>query len=109
MPKSAGQKLKLLYLLRLLEEEGSEAHPVSTNRMIAYLELQGIHAERKSIYDDMEKLREFGVDVLQNSTRLGGGYYLGEDEKGIYLSPGPFSSDESLSEKLSLKYRKVKE
>ncbi len=37
------------------------------------------------------------------------GYYLGEDEKGIYLSPGPFSSDESLSEKLSLKYRKVKE
>lgn len=37
------------------------------------------------------------------------GYYLGEDEKGIYLSPGPFSSNESLSEKLSLKYRKVKE
>ena len=50
------------------------------------------------------------------------GYYLGEDEKGIYLSPGPFSSNEnlsespgplssneSLSEKLSIKYRKVKE
>ena len=32
-------------------------------------------------------------------------YYLGEDEKGLYLSPGPFS----LSEKLSLKYRKVKQ
>ena len=80
MPKSAGQKLKLLYLLRLLEEEGSEAHPVSTNRMIAYLEFQGIHAERKSIYDDMEKLRDFGYDILQNSTRLGGGYYLGKRE-----------------------------
>ena len=38
-----------------------------------------------------------------------GGYYLGEDEKGIYLSPGPFSSDERLSEKLSIKYRKVVE
>ena len=50
------------------------------------------------------------------------GYYLGEDEKGIYLSPGPFSSNEnlsespgplssneSLSEKSSIKYRKVKE
>ena len=38
-----------------------------------------------------------------------GGYYLGEDEKGIYLSPGPFSSAERLSEKLSIKYRKVGE
>ena len=38
-----------------------------------------------------------------------GDYYLGEDEKGIYLSPGPFSSAERLSEKLSIKYRKVGE
>ena len=37
------------------------------------------------------------------------GYYLGEDEKGIYLSPGPFSSAKRLSEKLSIKYRKVTE
>ncbi len=80
MPKSAGQKLKLLYLLRLLQEEGCEERPVSTNRMIAYLEAQGIHAERKSIYDDMEKLKDFGFDVLQNSSRLGGGYYLGQRE-----------------------------
>ena len=36
-------------------------------------------------------------------------YYLGEDEKGLYLSPGPFSEWKSLSEKLSLKYRKVKQ
>jgi hypothetical protein len=36
-------------------------------------------------------------------------YYLGEDEKGLFLSPGPFSEWDSLSEKLSLKYRKVKE
>ncbi len=36
-------------------------------------------------------------------------YYLGEDEKGLYLSPGPFSSNDRLSEKLSVKYRKVKE
>jgi len=80
MPKSAGQKLKLLYIIRLLEEEGSEATPVSTKRIISYLEANGIKAERKSIYDDVEKLREFGYDVLQNSSRLGGGYYLGERE-----------------------------
>lgn len=35
-------------------------------------------------------------------------YYLGEDEKGMYLSPGPFSERDNLR-KLSLKYRKVVE
>ena len=80
MPKSAGQKLKLLYILKLLEEEGCENAPVTTNRIIQYLEANGISAERKSIYDDVEKLRDFGIDVLQNSSRLGGGYYLGQRE-----------------------------
>ena len=67
-------------MLRILEEEGCESQPVCTNRIIQYLEANGIHAERKSIYDDMERLRDFGIDVLQNSSRLGGGYYLGERE-----------------------------
>ncbi len=80
MPKSSGQKLKLLYLIQLLEEESCEAFPVSTNRIIEYLDSKGIHAERKSIYDDVERLREFGFDVLQNSSRNGGGYFLGERE-----------------------------
>ncbi|MBO4750642.1 MAG: WYL domain-containing protein [Lachnospiraceae bacterium] len=77
MPRSAGQKLKLLYLLRLLSEEGSEEKPVTVGRMIEYLDAQGIGAERKSIYDDMEKLRDFGIDVIKNGNRTGGGYFLG--------------------------------
>ena len=43
------------------------------------------------------------------NTSCSDSYYLGEDEKGLYLSPGPFSERNRLSEKLSLKYRKVKE
>ena len=35
-------------------------------------------------------------------------YYLGEDEKGLYLSPGPFGN-RSLCEKVSLKFRKATE
>lgn len=80
VPKSSGQKLKLLYIIKLLEEEGCEACPVSTNRIIEYLEKQDIHAERKSIYDDMERLKNFGYDVIQVSSRRGGGYYLGKRE-----------------------------
>jgi predicted DNA-binding transcriptional regulator YafY len=76
MAKSAGQKLKLLYIIRLLAENTDENHPVSTADIIAYLESNGIHSERKSIYDDIEKLIEFGYDIIKVSNRLGGGYYM---------------------------------
>ncbi|MCM1190617.1 MAG: WYL domain-containing protein [bacterium] len=76
MAKSAGQKLKLLYIIKLLAENTDEEHPVSTADIIAYLESKGIHSERKSIYDDIEKLCDFGYDIIQVHSRLGGGYYM---------------------------------
>lgn len=76
MAKSAGQKLKLLYIIKLLTENTDENHPVSTADIIAYLEAQDIHSERKSIYDDIEKLCDFGYDIIQVHSRLGGGYYM---------------------------------
>ena len=54
----ANKKLKLLYLARYLREETDERHPRTVQDMIAYLEHQGISAERKSIYDDLEALRQ---------------------------------------------------
>lgn len=80
MAKSAGQKLKLLYLIKLLSENTDENHPVSTAEIIAYLSTNGIHSERKSIYDDIEKLCEFGYDIIQVQSRLGGGYYMASRE-----------------------------
>ena len=71
MAKSANQKLKLL------SENTDEEHPASTADIIAYLEANDIHSERKSIYDDIEKLRDFGYDILQVHSRRGGGYYMG--------------------------------
>ncbi|MDE6924533.1 MAG: WYL domain-containing protein [Acetatifactor sp.] len=76
MAKSAGQKLKLLYIIKLLSEKTDENHPVSTAEIIAYLDANGIHSERKSIYDDINKLCEFGYDIIQVHSRLGGGYYM---------------------------------
>ena len=59
----ANKKLKLLYLARYLREETDERHPRTVQDMIAYLERQGISAERKSIYDDLELLELYGMDV----------------------------------------------
>ena len=76
MAKSTGQKLKLLYIVKLLEENTDEHHPASTEDIITYLAANGIHSQRKSIYDDVEKLCEFGYDIVQVHSRLGGGYYM---------------------------------
>jgi len=76
MAKSAGQKLKLLYIIKLLTENTDEKHPATTADIISYLAANGIHSERKSIYDDIEKLCDFGYDIIQVHSRLGGGYYM---------------------------------
>lgn len=80
MSKSAGQKLKLLYIIKMLEDNTDENHPMSTAEIIRRLEAQDIHSERKSIYDDIEKLTEFGYDIIQVHSRQGGGYYMGSRE-----------------------------
>lgn len=77
MPRGENQKKKLILILRYLQQKSDEDHPVSMSRLIDYLESEGIHAERKSIYDDMEALRDLGYDIICIKGRSGG-YFLGE-------------------------------
>ena len=77
LAKSPNQKLKLLYLARYLMQHSDEEHPVSTAQIIEELARNDISAERKSIYDDIEALRNFGVDIIQVKGK-NGGYYIGE-------------------------------
>lgn len=80
MAKNSGQKLKLLYIVKILSEESDEQHVVSTKMLIEKLAAYGIAAERKSIYDDIARLQEFGYDIIQSDNRNGGGYYLASRE-----------------------------
>ena len=73
MAKSCNQKGKILYLQRMLSETTSE-NPVTMQEILAKLEEQGIRAERKSIYDDLETLRAFGMDIHYRRGREGGYY-----------------------------------
>jgi predicted DNA-binding transcriptional regulator YafY len=77
MAKSANQKMRLLYLMQYLNENTDEAHPATVQEMISHLASLGISAERKTIYDDMESLRVFGMDILQVKSKSTG-YYVGE-------------------------------
>lgn len=77
MAKSAGQKAKLLILYQLLLQKSDEDHPISTPALIEALDREGISAERKSIYTDMEALQEFGLDVQCRKGKRGG-WFVGE-------------------------------
>ncbi len=77
MPKSANQKLKLLYLLKILMENTDEAHNMTMNELLAALAAYDISAERKSIYSDLELLRSFGIDILSAQKDKKYGYYIG--------------------------------
>ena len=75
MPKSPKQKLKLLYLMQMLLEKTDEEHPISMEQIIKGLAANDVSAERKSIYDDIESLRLYGLDIKMTKSKPGG-YYL---------------------------------
>ncbi|MBQ7563605.1 MAG: WYL domain-containing protein [Lachnospiraceae bacterium] len=76
MSKSARQKLKLLYLKDILLRETDEEHPLNASELIAKLEKEEIEAERKSIYNDVAMLADYGLDLLKLDGRTGG-YFVG--------------------------------
>ncbi|HIY18176.1 MAG TPA: hypothetical protein IAA44_02095 [Candidatus Blautia avistercoris] len=75
MPKSNNQKLKVLYIMDALKEKGEKGEPLSMQEILKMLESHSISAERKSIYDDMEALRQYGLDI-QYRRPAPSGYYL---------------------------------
>ncbi len=77
MAKSYNQKAKLLFLEQLLRETG-ENHAVTMQEILGKLAELGIRAERKSIYDDMEALRAFGMDIRFKRGKPGGYYLVGQ-------------------------------
>lgn len=75
MPKSEKQKQKLLYIIKMLQEKSDESHPIKMEAILEILDHEGIKAERKSIYNDMDTLRDFGYDIMLTKGK-NGGYFL---------------------------------
>ena len=73
----AEKKCKLLYLLDYLTRETDEDHVATMGDLLSYLDRCGISAERKSVYDDLHLLQNYGLDI-QTTRGKSFGYYLGE-------------------------------
>ena len=72
MAKSQNQKLKLLYLVDILERKTDEQHPLNTTQLIEELAKVEVSAERKSIYSDIEYLTQFGFDIISRKGKNAG-------------------------------------
>ncbi len=70
--KANGRKLKALHIREILLSETDSEHSLNASEIIEKLEKRGIKAERKSIYGDIEALREEGfIDVVSEGSRSG--------------------------------------
>lgn len=80
MAKTSNQKLKLLYIIKILSENTDESHLVTTQELIDRLAAYDIAAERKSVYDDINRLIDFGYDIIAVRSKANGGYYMASRE-----------------------------
>ena len=69
MSKPANTQTKILYLAKILLEETDEDHPLSTSQLIKKLAAYGITVERKALYENLETLEGFGLDVQKIKSR----------------------------------------
>lgn len=64
MAKDSNQKLKIIHLINIFTRETDENHGISMEQIIKNLEKLDVKAERKSIYNDIEQLKSYGLDII---------------------------------------------
>lgn len=104
MAKQSGQKLKLLYIRDYLRQHTDENHPASVNQLIEHLSMNNIPCERKTIYDDIQQLTDYGEDIVMVKKK-NGGYYCASTEFSlpeIRLLVDSIQSSKFITEKQSL-------
>lgn len=84
MAKMPNQKLKLLYLMKILLSNTDAEHGMTLSEISSELAGYDISAERKSLYDDLELLKVYGIDIQVKRDR----------QVRYYVAKHPFSMAE---------------
>ena len=69
-------KLRILYIMKILLEKTDEKHTMSASDIDKELRRYGMSIDRKTVYNDIETLKAFGMDILQ-ARGANSGYYIG--------------------------------
>ena len=75
--KGENQKLKMLYLVRIFSRETDDTHKLTMPEIIQKLAACGVNADRKTLYQDFDELRRFGLDIIAEQEGRNYYYYLG--------------------------------
>lgn len=101
--KGSNQRLKILYLYKILFEYTDEEHGLTMPQLIAKLEQNGIFAARKALYEDIEALKVFGADIVYEKGKNAGYKIVSRDFElpELKLLADAVSSSRFLTEKKS--------
>lgn len=77
MSRGTNQKLKLIYLMKILFEKTDDEHSLTLAEISQELARYDISAERKSIYADFESLRLYGIDIISEQRNRTVYYHVG--------------------------------
>ena len=69
-------KLRILYIMKILLKKTDERHTMSSADIDKELRRYGMSIDRKTVYNDVETLKAFGMDILQ-AKGTNSGYYIG--------------------------------
>ena len=76
MAAGDNQKLKMLYLVKILSEETDDAHALSLQEISARLAAYGVNADRKTLYSDFDALEKYGLEILKEQVGRNVYYHL---------------------------------
>ncbi len=84
MARHPNQKLKIIYVLKILLENTNDenedvnecSNGITMQEIISKLRLNGIDAERKSVADDMDALRELGFEIMREQKNHNSYYHI---------------------------------
>ena len=76
MAAGDNQKLKMLYLVKILSEETDDSHALSLQEIAGKLERYGVNADRKTLYKDFAELEKYGLEVLSEQAGRSVVYHL---------------------------------
>lgn len=101
--KNTNQRLKILCLYKILLERTDEEHYITMPEIISQLSLYGITAARKALYEDIEALKVFGLDIVSGRGTNAGYQVVSRDFElpELKLLADAVSSSRFLTEKKS--------
>lgn len=63
--RGKNQKLKLLFLAKIMQEQTDDTHMLTMSQIIDELAKYDIEAQRKSVYDDLAALNFYGIEIIK--------------------------------------------